>query len=232
MASTFDKQEADVTIGGKVYTLMGYESEDYLQRVAAYINTRLSEYQKSDSFRRLPIETQHVLELLNIADDFFKAREQLEQTTSDLEKRDKETYDLKHNLVVQMTKMEALEKTFKELQNENSKNERRVIELEAELRGRDHEAETLKSVRSHEAVKHEPVKHETAKHETGKHETAKHEAGKQEADGQETAKREPVKHETVKQMSLKDYEGGKVQSIKEHVDARAQSSKGNTGGTR
>ncbi len=133
----FDKQEADVTIGGKVYTLMGYESEEYLQRVAAYINTKLSEYQKSDTFRRLPVETQNVLTLLNIADDFFKAREQLDQVSADLEKRDKETYDLKHDLVVHMTKMEALEKTFNELKEEHDKSERRLIELEAELRGRD-----------------------------------------------------------------------------------------------
>lgn len=137
MGNGFDKKEADVTIAGKVYTLMGYESEDYLQRVAAYINTRLAEYQRTDAFRRLPVETQNVLTLLNIADDFFKAREQLDQVSADLEKRDKETYDLKHDLVVQMTRMEALEKTFKELKEEHERSERRIIELEAELRGMD-----------------------------------------------------------------------------------------------
>ncbi|MBR5376816.1 MAG: cell division protein ZapA [Lachnospiraceae bacterium] len=137
MSNYSDKKDSDVTIAGKVYTLTGYESEEYLQRVAAYINSRISEYQRSDGFRRLPVETQNVLMLLNIADDYFKAKEELDQLLSDLEKRDKEAYDLKHNLVVQMTKMEALEKTFKELQEENSRNQRKVIELEAELRGRD-----------------------------------------------------------------------------------------------
>ena len=137
MSNYSDKRDSDVTIAGKVYTLTGYESEEYLQRVAAYINSRISECQRSDGFRRLPVETQNVLMLLNIADDYFKAKEQLDQLLSDLEKRDKEAYDLKHNLVVQMTKMEALEKTFKELQEENSRNQRKVIELEAELRGRD-----------------------------------------------------------------------------------------------
>ena len=122
MSNYSDKRDSDVTIAGKVYTLTGYESEEYL---------------RSDGFRRLPVETQNVLMLLNIADDYFKAKEQLDQLLSDLEKRDKEAYDLKHNLVVQMTKMEDLEKTFKELQEENSRNQRKVIELEAELRGRD-----------------------------------------------------------------------------------------------
>ncbi|MCR5650532.1 MAG: cell division protein ZapA [Lachnospiraceae bacterium] len=142
MSNYSDKKDSDVTIAGKVYTLTGYESEEYLQRVAAYINSRISEYQRSDGFRRLPVETQNVLMLLNIADDYFKAKEELDQLLSDLEKRDKEAYDLKHNLVVQMTKMEALEKTFKELQEENSRNQRKVIELEAELRGRDRQAFT------------------------------------------------------------------------------------------
>ena len=32
------KTSADVLIGGKVYTHSGYESEEYLQKVAGYIN--------------------------------------------------------------------------------------------------------------------------------------------------------------------------------------------------
>ena len=93
MANLSDKKEADVTIAGKVYKLTGYDSEEYLQRVAAYINSRLSEYQRTDSFKRLPVETQNVLVLLNMADEFFKAKEQLDQVSADLEKRDKEAYD-------------------------------------------------------------------------------------------------------------------------------------------
>ncbi len=38
------KTDAEVLIGGKVYTLCGYESEEYLQKVASYINNKLAEY--------------------------------------------------------------------------------------------------------------------------------------------------------------------------------------------
>ena len=31
------KTDAEVIIGGKIYTLCGYESEEYLQKVASYI---------------------------------------------------------------------------------------------------------------------------------------------------------------------------------------------------
>ena len=37
-----EKTSAEVLIGGKVYTLSGYEGEEYLQKVAAYINGKLS----------------------------------------------------------------------------------------------------------------------------------------------------------------------------------------------
>ena len=45
------KTDTEVIIGGKVFTLSGYESEEYLQRVASYINNKLNEYNKVDSFR-------------------------------------------------------------------------------------------------------------------------------------------------------------------------------------
>ena len=35
------KTNTEVILGGKVYTLSGYESEEYLQKVAAYINNKL-----------------------------------------------------------------------------------------------------------------------------------------------------------------------------------------------
>lgn len=36
------KTDTEVIIGGKVFTLCGYESEEYLQKVASYINNKLA----------------------------------------------------------------------------------------------------------------------------------------------------------------------------------------------
>lgn len=44
------KTDTEVIIGGKVFTLSGYESEEYLQKVASYINNKMTEYGKLDSF--------------------------------------------------------------------------------------------------------------------------------------------------------------------------------------
>ena len=45
------KKNTEVLIGGKKYTISGYEEEEYLQRVASYINSKLKEFNEIDSFR-------------------------------------------------------------------------------------------------------------------------------------------------------------------------------------
>lgn len=67
------KNETQVEIGGKTYTLSGYESEEYLQKVASYINGKITEFKKSEAFRRQTVDVQAVMIELNIADDYFKA---------------------------------------------------------------------------------------------------------------------------------------------------------------
>ena len=79
------KTDAEVIIGGKIYTLCGYESEEYLQKVASYINSKLDEYGKIDAFRMQNADTRSVLMQLNIADDYFKAKESVDKYQMDME---------------------------------------------------------------------------------------------------------------------------------------------------
>ncbi|MBQ8946933.1 MAG: cell division protein ZapA [Lachnospiraceae bacterium] len=110
------KTDAEVIIGGKVFTLSGYESEEYLQKVASYLNNKISENTGDENFKRLPIDTQAVLIELNIADDFFKARQQIEQLEQEIENKEKELYDLKHELIATQIKMENMERNLKRAQ--------------------------------------------------------------------------------------------------------------------
>ena len=117
------KTDTEVIIGGKVFTLSGYESEEYLQKVASYINNKVNEYGKADNFRRLPLDTQNVLLQLNIADDYFKAKQQISLLEEELKNKEKEMYDLKHELIASQIKLENTEKNVKNLQldaNENA----------------------------------------------------------------------------------------------------------------
>ena len=128
------KTDTEVIIGGRVFTLCGYESEEYLQKVASYINNKLVEYGKVDSFRRQNVDMQNVLLQLNIADDFFKAKKQISTMEEDMEAKEKELYDLKHELIAAQIKLENCEKSLKSLRDENHEKDRKIIRLETELK--------------------------------------------------------------------------------------------------
>lgn len=103
------KNNTEVAIGGKLFTLSGYEDEEYLQRVASYLNNKLNEYSKIESFVRQDSDTQSILVQLNIADDYFKAKKQIDKLEEDLKAKEKELYDLKHELVTAQIKLENAE---------------------------------------------------------------------------------------------------------------------------
>ena len=105
------KTDTEVIIGGKVFTLSGYESEEYLQKVASYINNKVNEYSKMDSFRRQPLDTQAVLLQLNIADDYFKAKKQIALLEEELQNKEKEL-QLREN-AKQIEKLEKEQKNKK-----------------------------------------------------------------------------------------------------------------------
>lgn len=128
------KTDTEVIIGGKIFTLSGYESEEYLQRVASYINNKLEEYSKIESFKRQPLDTQAVLMQLNIADDYFKSKKQISLLEEELQAKEKELYDLKHESIASQIKLENTEKRAKELQIEINENAKRIVRLETELK--------------------------------------------------------------------------------------------------
>lgn len=133
MASS-SKIDTDVLIGGKVLTLSGYESEEYLQKVASYINNKINEYSKIDSFRKQPVDRQSVLLQLNIADDYFKAKKQISALEEELRTKDKELYDLKHELISAQIKLENSEDQVKALQKEQNQSAKELVRLQTELK--------------------------------------------------------------------------------------------------
>ena len=104
------KNTVEVLIGGKIIHLSGYESEEYLQQVASYLNHKLGELTELKGFSRLPSETRSLLLSLNVCDDFFKARKQAEVCEEDMESKDREIYDLKQQIVDLQMQIEAMTK--------------------------------------------------------------------------------------------------------------------------
>lgn len=115
------KSNVEVSIGGKVYTLSGYEGAEYLQKVASYLNRKISEIHAAEDYRRLSPEMKAMLLQLNIADDYFKARDQIERLQKENERKDREIYDLKHNLVTSQLEVQKNKKELEVLEETNRK---------------------------------------------------------------------------------------------------------------
>ncbi|HIQ96778.1 MAG TPA: cell division protein ZapA [Candidatus Limivivens merdigallinarum] len=130
------KNKTEVLIAGKIYTLSGYESEEYLQKVATYINNKLAEFKKLDGYNHQTKENKSILLELNIADDYFKAKKQVEMVEEELAEKDRELYELKHELISTQIKLETAEKSLGDLQKESTEYQKRIVELQTELKGK------------------------------------------------------------------------------------------------
>ena len=128
------KTSAEVVIDGKVYTLSGYEGEEYLQKVASYINGKINDFTSIEEYRHIPLNMKNTLIQLNIADDYFKARKQGGTLESDIEAKDKEMYDLKHELISVQIKLENAEKAMDKLKEENKELQMKIVQLETEIK--------------------------------------------------------------------------------------------------
>ena len=127
------KNTAKVIIGGKIITLGGYESEEYFQKVASYINKKMDELSAMPGYSRQPMETKHTLISLNITDDYFKAKKQVEVFEQDLQQKDQEMYDLKHELISLRMQIEEAQKNEQEALEQKSLLEGKNKELEKQI---------------------------------------------------------------------------------------------------
>ena len=100
------KSEIEVIIGGKVYYISGYESEEYLQKVASYINSKISDFEVEDAYKRLNSQYQNLLLLLNMGDDYFKAKARIDLLEEELASKDNDLCNIKHELISTQIKLD------------------------------------------------------------------------------------------------------------------------------
>ncbi len=127
------KKVTKVIIGGKMYTLTGYEEEEYLQKVATYINHKLEEVEKLESYSQLSSDMKNILLNLNIADDYFKTKDRVLTNEAELKHKDQEIYNLKHELVSHQVNAEEFEKKIQDLKEEIQELRLNKAKLEATL---------------------------------------------------------------------------------------------------
>ncbi len=136
------KNFTQVLIGGKIYTLGGYESEEYLQRVAGYLNGKISEVKTLDGYQRMTPEMKSLVLNLNTADDYFKLKKQADELGDQIAQKDKELYEIKHELISAQMKLESVQNELDSLKNEDREYQKKIAVLESKL---DEEGKSKKS---------------------------------------------------------------------------------------
>ncbi len=97
-------------IDGQILTVGGYESEEYLQSIANYVNRKIDELNGLQGYRRMSADLKKAMIAINIADDYFKAKERLQELEEDIENRNRDAYELKNKLVAAGIEIEKLKK--------------------------------------------------------------------------------------------------------------------------
>ena len=132
-----DINETQVIIAGKVLTLTGYETAEYTQKVANYINKKMDECRNAVSFRSQNKETQMLLVALNIADDYMKISEKLNENEQLIKDKDTEIYNLKHDIITIQSRLDKADDQVRTLQDKMAESSKKLIQLDAKLRTKD-----------------------------------------------------------------------------------------------
>lgn len=124
-----EKNKVNIRVAGKDYTLVGVESEEYLQKIGLYIDKKMNEIMKVNT--RLSTSMAAVLTAINIADDYFKTFEE--------EKR------LQKELNDAQAELERLKEANKALTAENAALQSKNADLQLELAKKEVELGGVKS---------------------------------------------------------------------------------------
>ena len=117
-----EKNHVQVMIEGKLMTLVGTESPEYMKSVAEYIEEKNKEIRSGENGRKMNVAMASILTSINVADDYFKEKsnreniqrefeilkEKLSETESELEEARKEIEQLNRDIYILKDDMNML----------------------------------------------------------------------------------------------------------------------------
>lgn len=130
------RNDIDVLIEGRKYTICGFESDEYLQQIASYINRKFAEFKKKEYYHRMDLDVRNVLLAINIADDYFKTKKKAKDYRTESQEKDKTVLDMKHKIIDLQEQEKNNEKKMDELEKALEDAEKKIIELETRLKQR------------------------------------------------------------------------------------------------
>ena len=123
------KRELSVVIDGKVYRLSG-GSDSYLQKLASYVDGKISELKTQAGYNKLSTEYRDILLALTSAEEVFKLKEEIEVFNQDSRDREQELYELKQEVVDKKLQIDTANKLVEDYKTKVNELQKRMIGLE------------------------------------------------------------------------------------------------------
>lgn len=124
-----EKDKVSVVIDGKVYTLSG-GSDIYLQKIASYVDGKIRELKQQPGYNKLSTEYRDILLALNITEEVFKLRDEIEVFNQDGRDREQELYQLKQEIVDKEMRIDTANKLVAEYKTKVNELQKQIIGLE------------------------------------------------------------------------------------------------------
>ena len=120
---------ASVVIDGKVYRIAG-ASPDHMQKIAAYVDTKIRELKLSTGYNRLPSDYKDILLAVNITEELFQVREEMTVYNQENLDNSRELDRLKQEIVDKEMRLDTANKLVIEYKTKVNELQKRIIELE------------------------------------------------------------------------------------------------------
>lgn len=127
------KNDTEVIINNKRYKMSGFESEEYLQRIAGFLNGKILEVKKQDMYKSLDPEMKSVFLEINLVDEYFKMKNKYEESEADSDSKSNEIYTLKHEIMTLQSKLDAALNEVEKQKALNIEEQKKNVKLETEL---------------------------------------------------------------------------------------------------
>ncbi|NMA82768.1 MAG: cell division protein ZapA [Epulopiscium sp.] len=129
------KNKIEVLIGGKIYTLVGNETQEYMQNLALYINKKIEQVSRKDSSKRLDTNMTAILTSLNVADELFKKHAICTELEDELEEKERLLLEKEKEILLYQNELGQVQQENIELkealQNAQLETLKHKMELEA-----------------------------------------------------------------------------------------------------
>ncbi|SET01249.1 cell division protein ZapA [[Clostridium] polysaccharolyticum] len=128
------KNDAHVVINNKEFVICGYESSEYLQKVAAYLNNKIAECKEIDGYQNLERDMKNFMLEINIVDDYFKAQAKAAELEAENSRKENELYQLKHEFIALKEKLGKTKEELEQVGPAYEAAKRQIKRLEEEKR--------------------------------------------------------------------------------------------------